>query len=381
MRRNLILLAALMLGCSGRSYDVANPVVGPIPPRVSGAAEKLADSEGAAKSDIVQVKLENEPLSMTTVVATVNGRPILAGDILEQYESRLSQMRPKLTDSQYREAQLSIIKRDLPNIMEQTLMADAVRSKLTKDQLEAVEKQLDVFFEQEVDRLKERFKVKSLAELEHELQQQGTSLSTYRKMFGERQLAGEYVRARIGTDPPISRHELLEEYQRNLKDYAVPLKVKWQQLQISVAKAGNRAKAAAQMELALAELRGGTPFDEVVRKYSDGPLAANGGHWDWTQPESVANADVRKALETLPAGQMSNVLTSDNFLQIVKITGRQEAGHTPFGDVQEQIRKKLIEDRRSVKAKQVVEELKNSAVTTSIFGDDFFINSLQAKAE
>ncbi len=381
MRRNLILLAALTLGCSGRSYDVANPVVGPIPPRVSGAAEKLADSEGAAKSDIVQVKLENEPLSMTTVVATVNGRPILAGDILEQYESRLSQMRPKLTDSQYREAQLSIIKRDLPNIMEQTLMADAVRSKLTKDQLEAVEKQLDVFFEQEVDRLKERFKVKSLAELEHELQQQGASLSTMRKMFGERQLAGEYVRARIGTDPPISRHELLEEYQRNLKDYAVPLKVKWQQLQISVAKAGNRAKAAAQMELALAELRGGTPFDEVVRKYSDGPLAANGGHWDWTQPESVANADVRKALETLPAGQMSNVLTSDNFLQIVKITGRQEAGHTPFGDVQEQIRKKLIEDRRSVKAKQVVEELKNSAVTTSIFGDDFFINSLQAKAE
>lgn len=381
MRRNLILLAALTLGCSGRSYDVANPVVGPIPPRVSGAAEKLADSEGAAKSDIVQVKLENEPLSMTTVVATVNGRPILAGDILEQYESRLSQMRPKLTDSQYREAQLSIIKRDLPNIMEQTLMADAVRSKLTKDQLEAVEKQLDVFFEQEIDRLKERFKVKSLAELEHELQQQGASLSTMRKMFGERQLAGEYVRARIGTDPPISRHELLEEYQKNLKDYAVPLKVKWQQLQISVAKAGNRAEAAAQMELALAELRGGTSFDEVVRKYSDGPLAANGGHWDWTQPESVANADVRKALETLPAGQMSNVLTSDNFLQIVKITGRQEAGHTPFGDVQEQIRKKLIEDRRSVKAKQVVEELKNSAVTTSIFGDDFFINSLQAKAE
>lgn len=381
MRRNLILLAALTLGCSGRSYDVANPVVGPIPPRVSGAAEKLADSEGAAKSDIVQVKLENEPLSMTTVVATVNGRPILAGDILEQYESRLSQMRPKLTDSQYREAQLSIIKRDLPNIMEQTLMADAVRSKLTKDQLEAVEKQLDVFFEQEIDRLKERFKVKSLAELEHELQQQGASLSTMRKMFGERQLAGEYVRARIGTDPPISRHELLEEYQKNLKDYAVPLKVKWQQLQISVAKAGNRAKAAAQMELALAELRGGTSFDEVVRKYSDGPLAANGGHWDWTQPESVANTDVRKALETLPAGQMSNVLTSDNFLQIVKITGRQEAGHTPFGDVQEQIRKKLIEDRRSVKAKQVVEELKNSAVTTSIFGDDFFINSLQAKAE
>lgn len=381
MRRNLILLAALTLGCSGRSYDVANPVVGPIPPRVSGAAEKLADSEGAAKSDIVQVKLENEPLSMTTVVATVNGRPILAGDILEQYDSRLAQMRPKLTDSQYREAQLSIIKRDLPNLMEQTLMADAVRSKLTKDQLEAVEKQLDVFFEQEVDRLKERFKVKSLAELEHELQQQGASLSTMRKMFGERQLAGEYVRARIGTDPPISRHELLEEYQKNLKDYAVPLKVKWQQLQISVAKAGNRAKAAAQMELALAELRGGTSFDEVVRKYSDGPLAANGGHWDWTQPESVANTDVRKALETLPAGQMSNVLTSDNFLQIVKITGRQEAGHTPFGDVQEQIRKKLIEDRRSVKAKQVVEELKNSAVTTSIFGDDFFINSLQAKAE
>lgn len=383
MRRYQILLAvALTTGCTGRSYDVANPVVGPVPPRRAAAAEQYAQLELSESSDIVQVKLENEPLLMTTVVATVNGRPILAGDVLEPFESRLNEMRPKLTEAQFREAQLSIIKRDLPRLMEQTLLAEAIRSKLTKDQLDTVERQVDIYFEQDIQDLKQRLKVSSLAELEHAMQQQGMSLSTRRRMFGERLLAGEYIKAKVGnSDPPISRQELLDDYQKRLEEYATPTQIKWQQLQISVAKAGNRAKAAARMELALAELREGTSFDEVVRKYSDGPLATNGGHWDWTQPESVANSDIRKALETLKEGQVSPVLTSDNFLQLVKVTGRRDASHTPFGEVQEKIRQKLIEERRAAKAKAVVQELKAAAVTTSIFGDDFFLNSLETNVD
>ncbi|MCA8995785.1 MAG: peptidyl-prolyl cis-trans isomerase [Planctomycetaceae bacterium] len=376
MRRISPLLALVIFtGCSGRSYDVADPVVGPAPPRVADADLISEEADTSEESSIVQVNYEDGPLLPTAVVATVNGRPVLAGEVLEQYEGKLRQMRPQMGDQKYREMQLAIIKRDLPDIMEQRLMSDAVKAKLTREQLDTVENQLDIFFEQEVDRLKKQFEVESLADLEATLQEQGTSLSTMRRIFGERQLAGEYVRARMGEDSPVSRQELLEVYQANLDEYSTPAQVKWQQLQISVAKTGSRQEAAAKMELALSELRQGASFDEVVKKHSDGALAANGGHWDWTQPESIANRQVRDVLNELPEDRLSNVIASDNLLQILKVTGRRKAGHTPFGDVQEQLRKQVIEERRAEKAQQIVEELKTQAITTTIFGDDFFLNA------
>src|SRR5690606_28948114 len=117
------------------------------------------------------------------------------------------------------------IQRDLPKLIEQSLMVSAVKAKLKKEQLEQVEKQMDAFFDMHVETLKTQFKVGSAAELEALLQEQGMSLETMRRMFGERSLAAEYVKARMGDAPPITRQELLAQYNANLKEYAQPARV------------------------------------------------------------------------------------------------------------------------------------------------------------
>ncbi len=358
----------LSVGCSQHRYDIADPVVGPPPPRKQGGQAVAYNSEAESEFQLASYT-EDEIIPMTEVVARVNGNPILAGQVLEPYAAKLAQARKQMPASEIRKAQEMLLKKSLPTQIEQTLMVDAVKSKMTTEQYTQVDEQLDEFFAEEVVRLQAQFNVGNIAELETLLQSQGMSLATMRDAFGNRQLASEYVRGKMGSEAPLTRQDLLKEYNLRKEEFAHPEQIKWQQIQVSVTKHGSRNNAAREMNKAIEELRQGADFTDVVQRYSDGPLKDKGGHWDWTQPSSIANADVRTALSKLQTGQMSEVIQNDSSLHIVKVTGRKAATYTPFPEVQEKIRTELIAKQREAKAETILAELRKNAVIETMFDD------------
>jgi len=399
-RITILLVMLLAAGCGTKNYSVANPVLGPAPPRIRDAQARQSqlaratenstktDDEGGLKTvSAEEVKTVNSaqelPLEMTDVIARVNGKPIFAGDILDQYSSKLNQFRRQMEAgvekgvisqdkmlAKLRETQEMLVKRDLDHHVEQILMADAVRSKLKKYQLDDINHQMADYFEKEyVANLRKKFEVDTTVALEGVLQSQGMSLETMRKLFMDQQLASQYVRTKMGEDPKPSRAELVELYNSQLEKYTRPTQVKWQQLQINVSGTG-KAAAAEKMEQAQAALKTGTSFDDVVKKYSDGPLKENGGHWDWTQPESVANEEIRGVLKKLKSGETSSVLTTGSSLQIVKVTARRESGHQPLEEVQEDLRQQIIGEFRERRAEIVVKEIREKAIIETIFDQD-----------
>ena len=48
---------------------------------------------------------------------------------------------------------------------------------------------------------------------------------------------------------------------------------------------------------------------------------------------------------TLPVGQLSPILQSEEYFHIIRVTDRDEAGTLPFLDAQVQIREKIITQR------------------------------------
>lgn len=374
MFRIVICLAVVLFaGCSQHRYDVADPVVGPPPPRKQNLEQVAYNAEQKSEVQLTSYAAD-EPIAMTEVVARVNGTPILAGQVLEPYAGKLAEASKKLPPSEIRKAQEMLLKKNLQAQIEQTLMVDSVKSKLQKEQMEQISTQLDEFFDLEVERLKGQFKVSNVAELEALLQSQGMSLVTMREMFGNRQLATEYIRGKMGEESPLTRQDLLNAYNARKDEFAQPEQVKWQQIQVSLSKHGSRDAALEKLSAVIADLEQGIDFSVVAKTHSDGPLKENGGHWDWTQPTSIANEDVRQALSQLNTGEMSGVIESGNSLQIVKVTGRKPATHTPFSEVQEQIRAEIIEKQRSAKAKQIIAELKQDAVIETMFDDGFAQN-------
>ncbi len=384
---SLVCLLALLtsVGCNGRSYQVSSPVIGPVPPRVP-ASEVAQNTKTSKPKTNASVRAQNagietvshsaaQPLEMTDVIAEVNGEPILAHQVLDKYTPQLNQAKQTLKPEQLRKAQLEMIKKDLPDLIDQTLMVDSVKSTMKPEQLTSVEAQMDKFFEGEVTRLMGVTQTGSPTELEGALQSQGMSLVTLRKNFGDRQLAGQFMRSKMGTEPTASREEMLALYEKNVaenvKDFTVASELKWQQIDISYAAHGGVEGAEAEAQKLLEEIRQGTiTFDDAAHDRSDSDLATKGGHWDWTHPESLVDADLKEALTSLELNGISEVIPTKSACVIVMLTGRHEASVVPFSDVQKLLHDSIVTEKKEAIGKVVMEKVKIDAVIHTILEDE-----------
>ncbi len=358
-----------------------NPVVGPAPPRIS-LEENSEDSLGYAQiskdatvaSGVLlashDASGELKPIPDAQVVAMVNGEPILAGDIFGPYSKQMEKMKKQLSTEQFAQAQRELLKRDLPDTLERTLLAHALKTTLKQEQIDQLDTILDKAFKEHVARLLEKTKTASARELDLKLQKDGTSLDQLRKTFGTQQLAMQYLATESEVHVELGRVDLLKYYHENIEKFTHPAQVKWQELRISFEPNGGRNGAIEKLNQAVAELQQGKDFAEVARKYSDGATASNGGHWEWTRQGSLADSKVDQLLFSMKKGQISAVVESPGYFQVLKVTDRKEASVTPFEQVQQDIQSEIIKKKRKEKTAQVIERLKESADIETIFDND-----------
>ncbi len=364
----------LCAGCSGRSVTADNPVVGLVPPRVVAAqdADRSADG-GDTERDIAQVSFENTEglpqldTRMSSVAATVDGTPILVSDVLEAHAANLAAAREQLPEEKYQKLLDQLIRRELPRFIDETVLMNAALAKLDDDKREQLEQQLDDFFTQRLDEIQKQAGASTLAELEAKMQAQGTTLSNLRRAFGRQQLAAQSMQLHQTQEPTVTRPELLAEYEKRIEDYKLPAQVKWQQIWVSYAKHGGKKQAMAVLDRAIAELRNGTDFASVARKYSDGVMAAKGGHWDWTRKGSLANPEVERLLFELNVGEIGQVIAGEKAYQIVRATERLPDRITPFAEVQADLRKEIIARKKQELNEEVLKRLRKEAVITTMF--------------
>ncbi len=374
----------LIAGCQGKSRQYDNPVLGPAPPRIAGAAVVALDvdsmdgvqaaeevQDGQSQIELASYFAPDEPVPVTgppgLVAARVNGTPILFADLLESYAEKLASVRSRMSEREFRRLQLQLVQRDLELVVDRMVLVDAVMSKLDAEHKTNVEQQLDKFFKENVRQLMQQHKVSSEAELEALLQANGSSLAAERKAFGDRELSQQFMAEKLMGQVTVSRRDLLSDYQDHLDEFTHPEQVKWQQVLVQYDRHGGRDEALQTANDVLAELDGGADFDAVARQHSEEPLGKSGGHWDWTQPASVADAELRRTLGELAVGETSGVLAGPRSCLIVKVTGKRAARTTPFVEVQDDLRKRIDERRRKEQIKAVLDEVRAAAVVETMF--------------
>lgn len=399
MRRcaQICVLLCLLAGCQGTSQVFDNPVVGPPPPRVNAPGRvSLAqrDSADARSTDDEPAQLEltqftstaQEPETHVTgqpgeVAARVNGTPILVSEVLQPYSPQLAKFRSQVSAEEFQRMQRNLLKRDLPHYIETAILVDAVQTQLDADQKAAVDEQLTAIFDEQLQQMMRLADVQSVQELQAKLKSVGSSLAAemqvtgetlpeIRKAFNHRALSAQYLRESVGSIPPPSRPELLAEYRRRKADYSHPARVKWQQLQISFEPHGGRDNARLAMARARADLQAGMPFDDVVAKHGDGPLVKLGGHFDWTQPDSVSDQQLGEALASLKSGEVSGPIEAAAAYMLVKVTASQSARTTPFEEVQDELRAAITERKKKERLDSAVAEIRSKAVIETMFDDE-----------
>lgn len=401
---------ALIALCGCDLFDsskVENPIFGPPPPRriskaqtqpaassmtaeassasgdhspqgtgnATAAREALSTARGTAPPDedikrtgfTRQNSGASSKLSGNEVVATVNGQAIFALEVLERAfpeplppegmsllvaSKNLSSGR--ISEPEYRALQETAIKRYLKDFVQTRVLAQQIERTVEKEQRQKIDDAINKMFDEYVDqKLKKDLKAAARHEVDRKLREQGTSLASLKVEFRYRLLADEYVRQKSKKAHLVGREEVLSYYNQHIEDYSFPEKVRWQLLEVNIAKHGGAKGALDVLEKAVDELRQGVDFAKVAKKYSEGPAAEQGGKQSWTRPDSVLDEKTAAMLRQLPKGQTSPVLHTHESYRLIRVLERKPAGRTSLAEVQDAIRQK-IEDRLQREARQKV---------------------------
>ena len=109
-----------------------------------------------------------------------------------------------------------------------------------------------------------------------------------------------------------------------------------------------------------AQLKKGTPFADLAKKYSTDSTATKGGDLGWFDrgkmvPEFDATAFALKD------GETSGIVKTNFGYHIIKVVGKRPAGYAPFEEVKEQIKAAILPTKQQEVFQKVKSELKKGA--------------------
>ncbi|UCD57539.1 MAG: peptidylprolyl isomerase, partial [Candidatus Hydrogenedentota bacterium] len=182
-----------------------------------------------------------------------------------------------------------------------------------------------------------------------------------KKSFMEAQKRAILIQSYLGTqssaDRPITYRELVKCYE-DMKDeyFSVEAEITFRLIDIQPARLQvtdpnqDRNELAANLaDRLIIRLRSGEDFGELAKQYSHGHRKVFGGLWPPVHPESLAAPYnlITAAVEEIEPGQITEPVVTQQHLFIIKLEAKQSSGYELFENVQEQVRRKIILDRRN----------------------------------
>ncbi len=145
----------------------------------------------------------------------------------------------------------------------------------------------------------------------------------------------------------ISEDEISEYYEEHPDEFQNPKTVEARHILIKVGQDAadeDVAKAKEKIEDILEKARSGQDFAELAKQYSEGPSKDKGGHLGSFRREAMVKPFADKAF-SMQAGDISDPVRTRFGWHIIKVENVNEATVTALADAQEQIRKKLTDER------------------------------------
>ena len=365
------LALALLLtsaGCSGRSVKEDNPVFAPPPPRrtlVNASADaeelRLAGELQTAAGPVRSVgtsQITSGPLTGTSIVALVNGRPIFFDDVMRDFRI-LVESNAQIPENQRQRVLENELRKRLPKYVDDELVMQAVKLKIPAERQKEVRETLEPRFQELLEKMRVGQQKNSMQELYDWLASQGSSVEDLRNSFVRIQLVEGYITSNAQVPEKVSREELLRYYDEHLADYTPPEQLRFSKIVVRFEKHGGREGADARMAEALAALSAGRDFGDVAAEYSDALNAEKRGDMGWVR-RGTLTADLEEQLFSMQVGSVSEVKSFNDRLELFCVSDYSSPQSIPFADVQKEIEEQLLNLKREQAREAVREELRQA---------------------
>lgn len=320
------------------------------------------------------------PVDGCEVIARVNGQVVLSREVLWEANLILDQKADQIPPGKEEEVRKAIIQQRLMSMLDMKMLYSDFRRKAPQADLASIHESLSKQFEeQDLPGLVKKVGVETPQELPAKLIELGTSLREREEDFYQRMIARSWVQEQVKVNREVTHDQLLEYYREHAADFEFPTQARWEELMVRFSRFKSKTEAYRALatigndayRAALAQPDRNMPaFEDLARAKSHGFTASKGGQQDWTTQGALAAEKVDQALFTLPVGEMSPILESNTGFHIVRVLERKLAGRTPFTEVQEEITKKIRNQRFQKSIEDKLDEMRlNSRIWTKYTGD------------
>jgi peptidyl-prolyl cis-trans isomerase SurA len=264
--------------------------------------------------------------------------------------------------------------------------ADTLRDLIDQQLLLERGKELGITGETELvkrlNQMRQQMGLASIDDLEAEAKKQGVSYEDFKEQIRISVVTQQVIGQEVGGKLHITNEDIQDWYNKHQKELEGPEEVALSEIMVSTQPAkqdveskdkpaaeqdknlpedpAKVAEAEAKANQLLDQLKKGAKFDELAKKSSDGPTAAQGGTLGNFKRGELAK-DLEEKTFSLKAGENTGVIRTRQGFIILKVTAHRPAGIPPLKDISDRIREAIYSERLEPAARAYLTKLREQA--------------------
>jgi peptidyl-prolyl cis-trans isomerase SurA len=245
---------------------------------------------------------------------------------------------------------------------------DVLRGLIDRELLLEKGKDLDINADTELikrlDEMRKQMKLDTMEDLEKAAQAQGVSFEDFKQNMRTEIITQQVIQREVGSRINVSKEEEQKFYDDHKSELTRPEQVKLSEILVSTEQAGEDQQkldaAKAKADDLLKQIKAGGDFEEIAKKNSEGPSAAQGGDLGYFERGKLA-----KQLEDLTfnmkKGDVSDVIRTKQGFVILKVTEHQSAGIPPFNEVEPRVQEAIYMQKLQPALREYLKKLREEA--------------------
>ena len=219
-----------------------------------------------------------------------------------------------------------------------------------------------------LDQMRKDMNLDSMEDLEKAAQAQGVSFEEFKQNMRNQIITQQVISKEVGSRLVIDKQEEQKFYDEHKSELDQPEQVRLSEILISTEKKPtgtqdeNQLLQAAQTKAnsVLDEIQKGAKFEDIAKKDSEGPSAAQGGDLGYFKRGTLAKELEDKTFAMKP-GDVSEVIQTKQGFIILKVTEHTQAGVPPLGQIEPRIQDALYMQKLQPALREYLTKLREDA--------------------
>jgi len=222
----------------------------------------------------------------------------------------------------------------------------------------------DADLTKKLDEMRKQMKLESMEDLEKAAQAQGISFEDFKQNLRTEIITQQVISREVGGRITVSKEEQQKYYEQHKSELERPEQIKLSEILVSTDQAGDEQQKLAEVQAKaddlLKQIKAGGNFDELAKKESQGPSAAQGGDLGYFKRGTLAK-QLEDTTFALQKGQVSDVIRTKQGFVILKVTDHQTAGIPPMSEVEQGLQERVYMTKLQPALREYLKRLREEA--------------------